>query len=303
MTNLSIIIVNYNSGKIIADGLVSVFDKITGIDFEVIVSDNGSTDGSVEMIKNEFPTVRIVENGINIGFAAANNRAAKIAQGKYIFLLNPDTVVLDKNISKLVEFMDKNPKIGACGPLVLNSDGTMQRQCKRGWPTFKNSFFYYSGLWKLFPKSQKWKKFTGGYFCLDKPDDQVCEVGQLSGAAMIVRRDILEKIGGMDENYIMYWDDTDLCFRIKNLGFKICYVPQAKIAHYGGAGGAQLHTARNLWYFHKGACVFYRRYLAKNTFFIFNWLYYGGVWLAFSVKYLSNLFRKEKVIGSKKPQK
>jgi len=192
------------------------FDKITGIDFEVIVSDNGSTDGSVEMIKNEFPTVRIVENGINIGFAAANNRAAKIAQGKYIFLLNPDTVVLDKNISKLVEFMDKNPKIGACGPLVLNSDGTMQRQCKRGWPTFKNSFFYYSGLWKLFSKSQKWKKFTGGYFCLDKPDDQVCEVGQLSGAAMIVRRDILEKSGE--------WMKIILCIgmiRIYVLGLKI----------------------------------------------------------------------------------
>ncbi len=303
MVKLSIVIVNYNGGNIIRECLSSVFSKVKNIDFEVIVSDNGSTDGSVETIKNEFPGIIIVKNGNNIGFAAANNEAVKSAHGEYVLLLNPDTLVLDKNISKLVEFMDKNSQAGACGPQILNSDMTMQRQCKRGWPTFRNSFFYYSGLWKFFPNSRKWKKITGGYFCLEKPDDQICEVDQLSGAALLVRRDIWKKLAGMDEKYIMYWDDTDLCFRIKSLGYKIFYVPQSKIMHYGGVGGAQLHALRNMWYFHNGACIFYHRYLAKKTFFVFNWMYYGGVWAAFWVKFLSNVFRKEKIIGSKKPHK
>ena len=298
---LSIIIVNYNTKDILRECLTSVFDKIKNVDFEVIVSDNGSTDGSIEMIKKEFPRVRLLENGKNLGFAAANNRALPLAKGEYVFYLNPDTVILDENVAKLIEFMDSHPNAGACGPLVLNSDGTMQRQCKRGWPTFKNSFFYYSRFWKLFPKSLKWKKISGGYFCLDKPDDQVCEVDQLSGAAMIFRRDILEKTKGMDESYVMYWDDTDLCFRVQSFGSKIYYVPQAEITHYGGAGGAQLHAWRNLWYFHKGACVFYRRYLAKQSNIFANALFYAGIWVAFSLKFACNLIAKEKTIGSKKP--
>jgi GT2 family glycosyltransferase len=268
MASISIIIVNYNGKGILKDCLTSVFANLKNIEYEVIISDNGSTDGSVGIVKKEFPAVRIVENRANIGFAAANNRAAKVACGEYLFLLNPDTVILDRDFAKIVRFMGGHKDAGAAGPLVLSTDGTMQRQCKRGWPTFRNSFFYYSGLWRLFPRSRAWKKISGGYFCLDKPDDAVCEVDQLSGAAMLVRRDIWEFIGGMDEKYIMYWDDTDLCFRIKNNGFKIYYVPYCKITHYGGAGGAQLHALRNLWYFHKGACVFYHRYLEPKSNFI-----------------------------------
>jgi len=118
---------------------------------------------------------------------------------------------------------------------------------------------------------------------------------------MMVRKEVLEKVGPMNEDYVMYWDDTDWCFRIKKAGWKIYYIPLTKITHYGGAGGAQLHAFRNLWYFHRGACLFYRRYLAPNSFFVVNFLYYSGVWFAFGLKVLFNLFRKEKIIGSKKP--
>ena len=303
MKQVSVIIVNYNCGKFLKDCLVSVLNNLKNIEYEVIVSDNGSTDGSVEGIRKEFPVVRVLENGRNVGFAAANNRAAKAARGEYLFLLNPDTVILDRDFAKIVRFMDSHKDAGAAGPLVLNTDGTMQRQCKRGWPTFRNSFFYYSGLWKLFPRSRTWKKISGGYFCLDKPDDAVCEVDQLSGAAMLVRRYTWEALGGMDERYTMYWDDTDLCFRIKSQGAKIYYVPLSQITHYGGAGGAQLHAFRNLWYFHKGACVFYHRYLEPKSNFIANGLFYASIWLAFLTKVVLNSFRKEKIIGSKKPQK
>jgi len=299
--NLSIIIVNYNTKELLKNCLESVFQKIKNIDFEVWVVDNASLDGSLEMVVKEFPKVKIIANEENVGFAKANNQALEKVNGKYVFLLNPDTILLDDNLKKLIDFMEKHPKTGACGPLVLNKDGSMQRQCRRGFPTFWNSFSYYSGLWKLFSQNQWWRKTFGGYFLLDKPDDQICEVDQLSGAAMVVRKDLLKKVGLMCEDYVMYWDDTDWCFRMKKAGWKIYYVPLTKITHYGGAGGAQLHAFKNLWYFHHGACLFYKRYLASNYFFLVNFLYYSGVWFAFGPKVLFNLFKKEKTIGSKKP--
>jgi len=301
MIKLSIIIVNYNTQKLLRNCLKSVFEKIKGVQLEVWVVDNNSSDGSLEMVKNEFPEVKIIPNKENVGFAKANNQAIKESKGKYILLLNPDTFILDTNFNELLKFMEGHPEAGSCGPLVLNKDGTMQRQCKRGFPTFWNSFAYYSGLWKLFLKSQWWRENFGGYFLLNKADNQICEADCLSGAIMIVRRELLEKVGLMCEDYIMYWEDIDWCFRIKKAGWKIYYIPLTKIVHYGGAGGAQLHAFKNLWYFHRGACLFYRRYFAPNYFFLINFLYYSGVWFAFGLKLLFNLFRREKIIGSKKP--
>jgi len=298
---LSVVIVNYNTKKLLKDCLKSVFQKMKDINFEILVVDNASSDNSLDMVSKEFPEVKIITNRENVGFAKANNQAIRKAVGKYILLLNPDTIILDNALKEILKFMEEHPEVGVCGPLILNSDSTMQRQCKRGFPTFWNSFTYYSGLWKLFPKSKWWKRNFGGYFLLDKLDNEICEVDQLSGAAMIFRKIILEKIGLMNEDYIMYWDDTDWCFRIKKAGWKIYYIPLAKIIHYGGAGGVQLNAFKNLWYFHRGAHLFYKNYLAPHCFFLTNFLYYSGVWFAFVLKLLSNLFRKEKIIGSKKP--
>jgi len=301
LNTLSIIIVNYNAKELLRKCLKSIFDKVKDIDFEIWLVDNASSDGSLEMIRKEFPKVKIIANKENVGFAKANNQTIKKADGKYIFLLNPDTVIFDENFEELIKFMEEHPEAGACGPLVLNGDGTIQRQCKRGFPTFWNSFAYYSGLWKLFSKNRWWRKNFGGYFLLSKPDNRICEVDQLSGAALMVRREILGKVGLMCEDYVMYWDDTDWCFRIKKAGWKVYFVPLVKIIHYGGAGGVQLHALKNLWYFHRGAYLFYKRYLVSQHSFLINFLYYSGVWFAFSLKLLFNLFRREKIIGSKKP--
>ncbi len=297
---LSIVIVNYNTKEILKNCLNSVFEKIKDINFEVLVVDNASNDGSIEMIKNEFPNVRVIINKKNIGFAKASNQGLKNVNGKYILLLNPDTIFLDENFKKLIDFMEECPDVGACGPLILNKDGSIQRQCKRGLSTFWNSFTYYSGLWKLFPQNKWWQKKFGGYFLLNKPYDKICEVDVLSGAAILIRKKTLEEVGLICEDYIMYWDDTDLCFRIKKEGWKIYYLPLTKIIHYGGAGGTQIHAFKNLWYFHRGACLFYKKYLSSNYFFLINFLYYSGVWFAFCLKLLSNLFKKEKTIGSRK---
>jgi len=299
--DFSIIIVNYNTKELLKNCLRSVFQKMKDIDFEVWVVDNASTDDSLEMVRKEFPKIKIIANKENIGFARANNQAIKEVAGKYVLLLNPDTIILDENFKELIKFMEEHPEVGACGPLILNRDGTIQRQCKKGWPTFWNSFTYYSGLWKLFSKNKWWRKNFGRYFLLDKPDDKIYEVDSLSGSAMMVRKEALKEVGLMCEDYIMYWDDIDWCYRIKKANWKIYYVPLTKITHYGGAGGTQLHAFKNLWYFHKGACLFYKRHLASHNFFLVNFLYYSGVWFAFGLKLLSNLFKREKIIGSKKP--
>ena len=300
---ISIIIVNYNTAAILRDCLFSLYANLKRSDFEVIVADNFSSDGSVEMIKSEFPDVRIVANRENFGFAKANNQAIPFAKGEYIFLLNPDTFVLDGNIAMLADFMGSHPEAGACGPRVLNSDRTMQRQCKRGGPTFKNLFFYYSGLWRLFPGSPKWKKIAGGYFLLDKSDDAVCEVDQLSGAAMLIRKAAMGNVGPIEEKYVMYWEDTDYCFRLKAAGWKIYYVPGASIVHLGGAGGTQRHAGKNLWYFHRGAAMFYGRYLSDREPLAGRALFYAGNWAVFFMKFTANLLLKEKIIGSRKPAK
>jgi hypothetical protein len=300
---LSIIIVNYNTKNLTMECVASIIRYNKDISYEIIVVDNASSDGSVEMVKGKFPKVKIIANKNNLGFVKANNQAITRAEGEYIFLLNPDTILLDKNLKQLIDFMNDHPEIGACGPLVLNKDGTMQRQCKRSFQYFWTTVTYYSGLWKLFPGSMWWKKKFGKYFLLDKPDDEICEVDQISGAAMIVRRGVLDNVGYMDEDYVMYWDETDWCFRIKKADWKVYYFPFVKIIHYGGSGGSRQHVFRNLWYFHRGACIFYRKHLASRYFFLINFLYYSGVWCGFIWKLFINFFLKEKIIGSRKPLK
>ncbi len=298
---LSIIIVSYNTKNILKNCLDSIFNKIKEINFEVWVVDNASTDGSVGMIKKEFPKVNIIENKKNVGFAGANNQTIKKANGQYIFLLNPDTIILDENIKEIIKFMDDHQQAGACGPLVLNKNGTMQKQCKRGFPDFWNSFTYYSGLWKLFPNNKWWKKTFGGYFLLDKPDDKICEVDCLSGAAMIFRKEIFNKVGLLSEDYFMYWEDIDICYRIKQEGYKIYFVPLSKVMHIGGAGGTKIQPYKNIKYFYRGGYIFYKKFIAEKHNFFINFLYYVGIGFSFVLKVLINLLKKEKVVGSTKP--
>ncbi len=300
-TDLSIIIVNYNTEKLLGECLNSVYENIEGLDFEVFVVDNNSSDNSVAMIKDKFPQVQIIENKRNVGFAGANNQAIKKATGNYVFLLNPDTIVLTNNIKGIIDFMENDDSVGCCGPMVLNKDLTIQRQCKRGFPTPWTTLTYITGFWRVFSKFSWGKKMFGGYFLLNKSDDKKCEVDQISGSAMIVRKKTIESVGLLDEKYVMYWEDSDWCFRIKNAGYKIYYYPDVKIIHYGGQGGSQLHARKNLYHFHRGSYLFYKKHLSSKYFFLINIIYYIAIFSSFLIKSILNLFKKEKVIGSIKP--
>jgi GT2 family glycosyltransferase len=261
------------------------------------VVDNASSDGTFEMLKNEFPQVNAIFSKENLGFAKANNLAIKEAKGKYIFLLNPDTILLDENFEKLIDFAEKNPDVGAIGPKVLNSDFTIQHQCKRGFPSPWNIFCYLSGLAKIFPKS----KIFAGYLLTYLDTEKIQEVDSLSGCAMVVKKEVIEKVGMMDEDYYLYGDDLDWCYRIKSAGWKVVYFPETKIIHYGGKGGTGKKPYFNIYHFYRSAFIFYKKHLARKYFFLINWLVYLGIFFRFLIVIIINSFKKEKTIGSKKP--
>lgn len=230
MIDLSIIIVNYNVKEFILNLLDSIRKATKNISVEIIVVDNASDDGSIETIKEKFPDVLLIENKINVGFGRANNQALEIAKGNNFLLLNPDTIVREDTFSTMLNFFSNNPQAGIAGCKVLNPDGTIQLACRRGFPGPWTSFTKVTGLSRLFPKSKLFAKYNLTY--LD--ENQTYEVDAVSGAFLMMRKEVYEKIGGFDKQFFMYGEDLDLCFRTQQAGFKVFYVHETEIIHYKG---------------------------------------------------------------------
>lgn len=230
MIKLSIIIVNFNVKAFLQNCLLSVRKALEKIPSEIIVVDNASDDGSVEIIKKNFPDVKIIELSENLGFSKANNIGLKIAKGEYICLLNPDTIVEEDTLNTMIRFMESHPEAGMAGCKILNPDGTFQLACRRSFPTPWVAFTKIFGLSALFPKSKLFARYNLTY--LD--ENQTYEVDAISGSFMFLRKDVYEKVGGLDESFFMYGEDLDWCFRIKKAGFKIYYVHSTKIIHFKG---------------------------------------------------------------------
>ena len=293
---LSIVIVNYNSKGYLNKCLASIYWETKDLDFEVLVVDNASTDNSLALMEQAFPRIKVIRNKHNLGFSAANNLGIKASTGKYILLLNHDTEIKGNAIKKLVDFMDEDRSVGACGPKVLNSDGSLQHQCKRGFPTPTSILFYISGLSKLFPKNGT----ISHYLMTHLDPDKIGEVDALSGACMLLRRTTIDKVGLLDDQYFLYGEDIDLCYRIKQAGFKIYYVPRAEIIHYGGVG-SRIMSHKNIIEFHRSMLIFYKKHYRKKYGLVVTWLVYTGICLKCSINLILNTFRQEKYVGSKKP--
>ncbi|MGE5363141.1 MAG: glycosyltransferase [Bacteroidota bacterium] len=227
---LSIIIVNYNVKEFLQNLLRSIEKSSDNVPMEIIVVDNASDDGSVELLREKFPYVHLIANKENLGFGAANNLALSIAKGRYLLLLNPDTIVQENTFSTLISFFENTPEAGMAGCKVLNSDGTLQLACRRGFPGPWTSFCKVSGLSKLFPQSRLFARYNLTY--LD--ENKTYEVDAISGAFMFMRREVYEKIGGFDQQFFMYGEDLDLCYRTQKAGFKVFYVHSTQIIHYKG---------------------------------------------------------------------
>ncbi|MBE0432186.1 glycosyltransferase [candidate division WOR-3 bacterium] len=228
--DLSIIIVNYNVKAFLEQCLIAIERALGGLDIEVFVVDNASVDGSQSMVRKRFPQVRLIENTANVGFSTANNQALKLAQGKYVLLLNPDTLIQEDTLTVLKRFLDARPDVGAVGCKLLNPDGSFQIASRRSFPTPWVAFCRIVWLSRIFPKSRLFGQYNVTY--LD-PDAEA-EVDVLSGSLMMLRKSVIDQAGYFDEDYFMYGEDIDLCYRIKKAGWKIVYTPSTKAIHYKG---------------------------------------------------------------------
>ncbi|MCL6096466.1 MAG: glycosyltransferase family 2 protein [Patescibacteria group bacterium] len=239
MIDLSIVIVSYNTKDFLKKCLDSIYKTSKNFGFEIIVSDNNSKDGSVEMVKKEFKDVILVENKENMGFSKANNMGVKKSSGRYVLFLNSDTIVHANTLRYMVNFMDKNKNAGAATCELIMPNGKIDDASHRGFPTPWNSFSHFSGLSKIFPKS----KLFGGYNLGFEDFSTTHEIDALAGAFMLVRRKAGEQVNWWDEDYFFYGEDIDFCYLLKQKGWKVYYVPEVSILHYKGVtGGIKKHS-------------------------------------------------------------
>jgi GT2 family glycosyltransferase len=296
MPELSICIVTLNTRQCLRDCLESIAAHPASLPTEIIVVDNNSTDGTQEMLGQEYPHVLLIQNKKNEGFSQPANQAMRAAVGRYFLLLNPDTLVLADALDRLVAFLDEHPAVGIVGPKVLNRDGTLQKACRRGvsrpWATLS----YFLGLSRIFPRS----KFCGRYLLNYKDENETHPVDGVSGSCMLIRREVVEKIGYMDERFFAYQEDADFCFQAQRAGWQIYYHPAAQIIHYGGQGGSRFQPYRSIFEWHRSYYLYYRKNLAKDYFFLFNWVYYALMALKLGLSLLRNLLRREKHAGPRR---
>jgi len=239
--DLSIIIVNFNTKDLLRDCLNSIKRSEINYGLEIIVVDNSSQDNSSLMIKKEFKEVTLIENKDNLGFSKANNQGIKRAHGCYILLLNPDTIVSRNTLQVMVDFMKENKKVGAATCKIELTDGSLDQACHRGFPTIWNSFSYFSGLEKLFPKVKPFSGYSLSYLF----KNTIHEIDSACGAFLIIRKEAGEEVNWLDEDYFWYGEDLDFCYRLKQKGWQIMFVPQVKIIHYkGAASGIKKHSQK-----------------------------------------------------------
>ncbi|MFK7848643.1 MAG: glycosyltransferase [Rhodothermales bacterium] len=252
--DVSVVIVNYNVQEFLEQAIRSVEKARSGLQLEIFVVDNDSSDGSVEMVRTRFPKAHLISNKENTGFSKANNQAIRLASGKYLLILNPDTIIQEDTLVSMVKFMDAHPEAGALGCKILNADGSFAPESRRSFPTPSVAFYRITGLSKLFPNSARFGRYNLSYLS----PDETCEVDALSGCCMFVRKDALYQdfdqkenqqqesssknngehahngAGLFDEDFFMYGEDLDWCFRIQEAGWKIYYSPETQIIHYKG---------------------------------------------------------------------
>lgn len=299
-TKCAIVIVNYNTRDLLLACLESIYANAgPKYKYDIYVVDNASTDSSVEAVKEKYPRVLILPQGKNLGFAKANNFALRVIDSEYTLLLNPDTIIVDNCLELLLDYMEQHEDIGAVGCKVVLPDGTLDKACKRGFPTPASSFWYLTGVSKLFPKVRRF----GGYQLNYLDENEINEVDSLVGAFMLIRVKALDEVGLLDENFFMYGEDIDLCYRIRKAGWKVVYNPQVKIIHYKGAAsgtkekGAECKQVKKKSYkviyeFHRSMILFYRKHYKGKYPALLRGIVYLGVGIRFLLVILKNDLRK-----------
>lgn len=264
--DLSIVIVSWNTRKLLEGCLSSIYANPPRDSFEVFVVDNASADGSVEMLRESFPQVQIIENSKNIGFARANNQAIERTKGRYLLLLNPDTEIKADALKVLVKFMDEHPEAGAAGSRLINSDGSIQVSCSPAPTLFRE-------LWRLFhlDRIRPYGVYDMENWGLESPRP----VDVLQGACLILRRPALDQVGLLDEGYFMYSEEVDLCYRIKQAGFFLYWVPGARVIHYGAESTKQIAMEMFL-HLYQSKILYFRKHHGHIAAWIYKLILFGA---------------------------
>ena len=262
MKKLSVVIVSYNVRHYLYQCLESLMKALKGIEAEVYVVDNHSRDGSVDFVSKRFPKVNYVESNHNLGFARANNLAIRDSDSEYVLLLNPDTIVCEDTISKMLDFMDQHPKAGAAGVCMLKADGEKAMESRRGVPTPMTAFYKMTGLCRRFPQSHRYGHYYMGYLPWDKP----VQIEVISGAFCLLRRQALDQVGLLDEAFFMYGEDIDLSYRLLKGGYENWYVPEV-ILHYKGES-TQKSSFRYVHVFYEAMLIFFRKHYSSSSFWL-----------------------------------
>ena len=251
---ISVAIVNWNTRDLLLAALQSIYNDTASATFEVIVVDNNSADGSARAVAERFPRVILFANTINAGYAAGNNQAIKLANAPYILLLNPDVIVPNGTFAQVISFMASHPEAGALGIRQVYPDGSIQSSV-RGFPTPLAVMWELLGLARLFPRSRLFGAYRMTWF----PYDSVAEVDQPMGTFLLIRREVIESIGLLDEQFPIFFNEVDWCLRCKRAGWKIYFDPGAEIVHYGGSSTSQVGAAM-AWESRRGLLKFYSKH-------------------------------------------
>jgi len=270
MVDLGIVIVNWNTRDLLYNCLKTVFASEGDLSYWVVVVDNASTDDSAAMVREHFPQAELIVSEVNGGFSYGNNLGLRhLGYGepgqvaadapRYALLLNPDTEVPANSLYDMMVYMDAHPDVGMAGPKLLLADGTLDKACRRSFPTPTVAFYHYSGLAKVFPKSSRFARYNMTYSDID----QEIEVDSVVGAYMQLRREVIEQIGLLDEAFFMYGEDLDWAYRTKAQGWKVVYYPEVTVWHIKRAASRKSKKAQ--FEFYNAMLIFYRKHYRKQT--------------------------------------
>ena len=283
---LSVVFLSYNTRDLTRQALNSVLAAAEGLEAEIFVVDNASADGSADMVAAEFPQVKLVCNEANVGFSAGNNVALRQVTGEYALLINTDTIVRRDALHAMVEFLDAHPEAGACGCKILDPDGTLQLDSRRGFPTPLAAFCKMSGLSRLFPKHP----LMARYHLTHLDPEQTAEIEVLSGSCMMVRKAAMDQVGLLDEDYFMYGEDIDWCYRFHQAGWKIYYLPTTAIIHFRGESGRGT-PLKILYRKSRAMSIFVNKHMARRYRFFPLWLLQVGIALHGTFRFLTRAAR------------
>lgn len=295
---LSIVIPTYNANEWIQGCIDSIRQHGPSYDYEIIAVDDNSTDDTPDIVRRQFPDVRLFSNEKNVGFGKTANVGVRASAGEYVLVLNNDTWVHEGALDRLIEYLDQHSSVGIVGPKVLSANGSLQQQCRRRIPTPAAALLYFTGVARLFPENPR----VAGYLMTASDENATTEVDAVSGACLMVRRTVLDQIHGFDEEYYLYGEDMDFCWRTKLAGWSVVYYPAAVITHFGGQGGTGKKRLYATIEWHRAMWIFYRKHRAPNVAFPERALVYSGIALKTVLAVAVNVLRRSTTPGTAKPQ-